>query len=265
MATPHSHNCNCGHHHESEHQLDQYALAFSKYELQLCDQQVQLAVQDLLKENREKFDETDVFLKLFSTLELTSLNTSDTEDTILQLVENVNQWYEQHPDFPHLATLCVYPNFVKLVAESLDTEQIKVAAVSAAFPSSQTFLEVKTIETALAVQDGAEEIDVVLPVGAFLNENYEICADEISELKSVCGDRILKVILETSLLKQASQIKKAALFAMYAGADFIKTSTGKEGSVATLDAVLVMCTAIKEYEQETGRRIGLKVAGGVRL
>ena len=163
-----------------------------------------------------------------------------------------------------MATICVYPNFARIVSESLEADGVEVACVAGGFPSSQTFLEVKTVETALAVHDGATEIDCVLNVGAFLSGDYETCAVEIEEIKAAASERPLKVILETGALQTAENIKKASLLAMYAGADFIKTSTGKIEPAATLEAAFVMCQAIREYQAESGRQVGFKAAGGIK-
>ena len=183
---------------------------------------------------------------------------------MLAFTEKVNRFADEHPDLPHLATICVYPNFAKIVSQSLEADQVEVACVAGGFPSSQTFIEIKTAETALAVHDGATEIDFVLNVGAFLSGDYETCADEIAEIKAAAGGCPLKVILETGALQTAVNIKKASILAMYAGADFIKTSTGKIEPAATLEAAYVMCQAIREYKQQSGRLVGFKAAGGIK-
>ena len=196
-------------------------------------------------------------------IELTSLKTTDSDESILALTERVNQFEDSYPDLPHVATICVYPCFAKTVSQSLEVEGVEIACVSGSFPSSQTFPEVKVAETALALGDGATEIDIVMPVGKFLSGDYEGLCDEISELKDVCGERKMKVILETGCLKTAENIKKASLLAMYAGADYIKTSTGKLEPAATPEAAYVMCQAIREYYNETGIQVGFKPAGGL--
>ena len=194
-------------------------------------------------------------------VELTTLKTTDSEESVLAFTEKVNQFDETYPDIPHVATICVYPCFAKTVSETLEVDGVEIACVSGSFPSSQTFPEIKIAETALAIKDGATEIDMVLPVGKFLNGNYEDVADEIAEMKAVCGDHKMKVILVTGCLKTASNIKKAAILAMYGGADYIKTSTGKLEPAATPEAAYVMCLAIKEYFTKTGIQIGFKPAG----
>jgi len=145
----------------------------------------------------------------------------------------------------------------------LDVDGINIACVSAGFPSSQTFIEVKIAETAMALMEGADEIDIVISIGKFLSGDYETMCEEIQELKDTCKERHLKVILETGALKTASNIKKASILSMYSGADFIKTSTGKQQPAATPEAAYVMCEAIKEYYEKTGNKIGFKPAGGI--
>lgn len=241
-----------------------YEQAFSKYNLHLHDEEVATAVHRLVDDHRAAYDTAEVRRTLLSTVELTTLKVTDSQESVLAFTERVNKFADEHPDLPHLATICVYPNFAKIVSTSLEADGVEVACVSGGFPSSQTFMEIKTAETALALHDGATEIDCVLSVGQFLSGDYETCADEIAELKAVCGERPLKVILETGALQTASAIKKASLLAMYAGADFIKTSTGKVEPAATLEAAYVMCQAIREYHAETGRLVGFKAAGGIK-
>ena len=254
------------HHHHDENccggggKIEQ---AFAKYNLCLNDEEVHAAVTRLLEQKKAQYDTAEVRRELLSTVELTTLKVTDSQESVLQFTERVNRSADEHPDLPHLATVCVYPNFAKIVSESLEAEGVEVACVSGGFPSAQTFIEIKTTETALAVHDGATEIDMVLSVGTFLSGDYETCADEIAEIKAACSERPLKVILETGALQTASNIKRASVLSMYAGADFIKTSTGKIEPAATPEAAYVMCQAIKEYHKETGIRIGFKAAGGV--
>lgn len=245
-------------------EMNQYEQAFAQYDLTMSDEQVSAAVAQLIAENRVKYDNQEVKERLLGTVELTTLTVTDSQESVMRFTENVNRWSNEHPELPALATICVYPNFAGIVHDTLEVEGTKVACVSGGFPSSQTFLEVKTIETALAIKDGAEEIDMVLSVGTFFSGDYETCADEITEMKAICGDVPLKVILETGELKTAYNIKKASILAMYAGADFIKTSTGKVAVAATPEAAYTMCRAIKEYHQSTGRKVGFKAAGGIK-
>lgn len=246
-------------------EMNQYEQAFAQYDLTQSDDQVAAAVAEIIAQNREKYNTQEVKERLLGTVELTTLTVTDSQESVMRFTENVNRWSNEHPELPALATICVYPNFAGIVHDTLEVDDTKVACVSGGFPSSQTFLEVKTIETALAIKDGAQEIDMVLSVGTFFSSDYETCADEISEMKATCGDEVpLKVILETGELKTAYNIKKASILAMYAGADFIKTSTGKVAVAATPEAAYTMCRAIKEYQQTTGRKVGFKAAGGIK-
>ena len=259
-----SENCNCGHHHDHEERpLSKYEQALSKYRTNISDDEVRNAVRQIIAEKVHENDTTEVKKFLMGSVELTTLKTTDSEDSVLAFTEKVNKFDETYPDLPHVATICVYPCFAKTVSESLEVDGVEIACVSGSFPSSQALIEVKVAETALAINDGATEIDIVMPVGKFLSGDYEGVADEIEELKEVCGEHKMKVILETGCLKTAENIKKASLLAMYAGADYIKTSTGKLEPAATPEAAYVMCQAIKEYYDETGIQIGFKPAGGL--
>ena len=237
--------------------------ALSKYNLNISDEEVKEAVKKIIAEKVHENDNLEVKKFLMGSVELTTLKPTDSDESVLAFTERVNQFEEAYPNLPHVATICVYPRFAKVVSETLEVEGVEVACVSGSFPSSQALIEVKTVETSLAVKDGATEIDMVLSVGAFLSGDYETCADEIQQMKEACGDKKMKVILETGCLKTASNIKTASIISMYAGADYIKTSTGKEQPAATPEAAYVMCQAIKEYYDETGIQIGFKPAGGL--
>ena len=257
-------HCNCGHHHDHEEKpLSKYEQALSKYRTTISDDEVRNAVRQIIAEKVHENDTPEVKKFLMGSVELTTLKTTDSEDSVLAFTEKVNQFDETYPDLPHVATICVYPCFAKTVSESLEVDGVEIACVSGSFPSSQVLIEVKVAETALAIKDGATEIDIVMPVGKFLSGDLEGVADEIEELKAVCGEHKMKVILETGCLKTTENIKKASLIAMYAGADYIKTSTGKLEPAATPEAAYVMCQAIKEYYEETGIQIGFKPAGGL--
>ncbi len=240
-----------------------YDQALSKYNTILNDEEIRQTVQKIIMEKVPENDTPEVKKFLMGSVELTSLHTTDSEESILAMTERVNDFDSAYPELPHVATICVYPCFANIVAQSLEVDGVEVAVVSGAFPSSQTYMEVKTIETALAIKDGATNVDIVMPVGKFLSGDYEGLCDDINELKQTCGEVPMKVILETGDLKTASNIKKAAILSMYAGADYIKTSTGKEKVSATPEAAYVMCQAIKEYYDETGIQIGFKPAGGI--
>ena len=254
------------HHHDHEADclhVNRYQEAFNQFDTHVHDEDIHAAVCRLLEEKKAQYDTPEVKKALLGTIELTTLKVTDSQESVLKFTEKVNAFADAHPELPHLATICVYPNFAKIVSESLEADNVEVACVSGGFPSSQTFLEVKTIETALAVHDGATEIDMVLNVGAFLSGDYETCADEIEEIKSAAAEAPLKVILETGALQTAENIKKASILSIYAGADFIKTSTGKIEPAATPEAALVMCQTIREYYKLIGNKIGFKAAGGI--
>ena len=222
--------------------------ALGKYNLDINDEDVKAAVKKIITEKVHENDTPEVKQFLMGSVELTTLKTTDSDESVMAFTERVNQFDEQYPTLPHVATICVYPRFARTVAETLEVEGVEIACVSGSFPSSQALIEVKTVETALAIKDGATEIDMVLSVGAFLSGDYETVCDEIQQMKEACGDHKMKVILETGCLKTASNIKTASLLAMYSGADYIKTSTGKLEPAATPEAAYV---------------IGFKPAGGL--
>lgn len=240
-----------------------YEQMLEQYNTALKDSDVAAKVAEIIEKKVPENDTLEVKKFLMGSVELTTLKTTDSEESVLAFTEKVNKFEDAYPDLPHVATICVYPCYAKIVSQSLEVEGVEVACVSGSFPSSQALIEIKTVETALALKDGATEIDIVMSVGKFLSGDYETLCDEIGELKDICGDRKMKVILETGLLPSASDIKKASLLAMYAGADYIKTSTGKEKPAATPEAAYVMCQAIKEYYNKTGIQIGFKPAGGL--
>ncbi|MCQ2131775.1 MAG: deoxyribose-phosphate aldolase [Bacteroidaceae bacterium] len=257
-------HCGCGHHHHAEMTESKIQQAFEKYNLELDDEQVRREVEVLLKNHLQENNTTAVKKFLLNSVELTTLKTTDSDDSVMKFVEKVNKFDDEYPELGHVATVCVYPCYAQVCHDTLENENVEIACVSACFPSSQSFIEVKIAETAMAIHDGATEIDIVQSVGKFLAGDYETVADEISEIKEVCGDHKLKVILETGCLKTASNIKRASILAMYAGADYIKTSTGKLEPAATPEAAYVMCQAIKEYYEQTGIQIGFKPAGGMK-
>ncbi|MBQ1908740.1 MAG: deoxyribose-phosphate aldolase [Bacteroidaceae bacterium] len=240
-----------------------YEQALDLYNTKLSDEDVKAKVAEIIEKKVPENDTLAVKRFLMGSVELTTLKTTDSEESVLKFTERVNAFEDAYPDLPHVATICVYPCFASIVSQSLEVEGVEVACVSGSFPSSQAVMEVKTVETALALRDGATEIDIVMSVGKFLSGDYESVCDEIGELKAICGQKKMKVILETGLLGTAENIKKASLLAMYAGADYIKTSTGKEKPAATPEAAYVMCQAIKEYYDKTGIQIGFKPAGGL--
>ena len=267
----HHHDCECGHdhHHEHEHesnsvQIDRYHEAFNKFEPALPDTQTTETVNALLEKHFQENFTPEVLKTIHGCIDLTSLTSLDTKESIWKMVDTVNDFEGTRPDVPNVAAICVYPLFVETVKQALTAQEVKIASVAGGFPSSQTFTEVKIAETAMAVMQGADEIDVVMNLGYFLEENYDELSEEIQEIKESCRDAKLKVILETGALQTPESIQKAAVLAVYSGADFIKTSTGKGYPGATPEAVYTMCQVLKKYHSITGKRVGIKVAGGVR-
>ena len=250
------------HYHEIE-ETNKYNDALALYNTVLSADDVKAKTALLIEKYLVENNTEKVKKFLFNCIDLTTLKTEDSEENVLKFTERVNDFDTQYPDLKNVAAICVYPCFAKIVSQSLEVEDVNVACVAGGFPSSQTFTEVKVAETALALADGATEIDIVIPVGKFLSGDYEGMCDEIEELKAICGERRLKVILETGALKSAENIMKASILAMYSGADFIKTSTGKQEPAATPEAAYVMCQAIKAYYEKTGRKVGFKPAGGI--
>ena len=241
-----------------------YEQALSQYNCELNDADIKAKVREIIATKVPENDTLDVKKFLFGSIELTTLKPTDSDVSVMAFTERVNAFDNEYPNLPHVATICVYPCFAEIVKDTLEVDGVEIACVSGSFPSSQARIEVKVAETALAVKDGATEIDIVMPVGKFLSGDIEGVCDEISELKAICGENIpMKVILETGCLGTANNIKKASILAMYAGADYIKTSTGKEKISATPEAAYVMCQAIKEYYEKTGIQIGFKPAGGL--
>ncbi|MDR0658123.1 MAG: deoxyribose-phosphate aldolase [Mediterranea sp.] len=240
-----------------------YEAALSKYNTNLKESDIQNKVNTWIEKKVAENNTLEIKKFLFNCIDLTTLNTTDSNESVMKFTEKVNRFGNQFPDLPNVAAICVYPNFAQVVKDTLETEEVRIACVSAGFPSSQTFVEVKIAETAMAIMAGADEIDIVISAGTFLSEDYESVCEEIQEIKEVCKEKHLKVILETGALGSASNIKKAAILSMYAGADFIKTSTGKQQPAATPEAAYVMCEAIKEYHDQTGNKVGFKPAGGI--
>jgi len=199
----------------------------------------------------------------FSCIDLTTLNASDTRSHVQAFTVRVNDFDNDYPSLPNVAAICVYPNMVQHVKEVLTSDQVRIAAVAGGFPSSMTFIGIKVDEAVMAVDAGADEIDIVLPLWAFLEGDLITCREEIGTIKKAIGDAHLKVILETGTLGEPDKIYKASMLAMESGADFIKTSTGKVSPAATPVAALVMCQAIHDFHMKTGRMVGFKPAGGI--
>ena len=228
----------------------------------ITDKLVKEGVDEILSKHFAENNNIEVYKRCLNQIDLTSLSGTDTESEIRAMVEKVNNFENEFSDLPNVAAICVYPALVPIVKATL-TEPIGIAAVSAGFPASQTFIEIKVAETALCVMEGATEIDVVISIGKFLEGKYEEVFEELEEIKSACHDAHLKVILETGALQTASNIKKAAIIAMAAGADFIKTSTGKIPVAATPEATFVMCQAIMEWNEKNNVKVSYKPAGGI--
>lgn len=244
--------------------MDKYQEALSKYDINLNDEEIKAEVEQIVADNFDANNNADVLKFSLGCIDLTTLNPTDNEERVRLFTQKVNEFEEKYPELDNVASICVYPNFAEVVNMNLDVSEVHTTVVAAGFPSSQTFNEIKVAECALAVASGADEVDIVIGVGQFLQGAYEEMCDTISECKAACKDAIFKVILETGALKTASNIMKASILAIYSGADFIKTSTGKLEPAATPEAVLVMCKAAKAYYELTGNKVGIKVAGGVR-
>ncbi len=208
-------------------------------------------------------EEKDLLKKIFSLIDLTSLSERDNISNITRLCEKVNLQEEAYPSMPPVAAICIYPDLVSVVKEHLENPLVSIASVGGGFPASQTFTNIKVMEIEQAIEQGAEEIDMVIPVGKFLMDDLEYVEYEIQIIKQRIGSIHLKVILETGSLTDLSMIRKAALLSIGAGADFIKTSTGKAARGATPEAVVVMSHAIRDYYNRTGKKIGIKPAGGI--
>lgn len=244
--------------------MDKYQEAFARFSTPESDGDIQKTVEKILTEKAPKQVTAEVLKKLHGLIDLTSLTSLDNKESIWKLVEKVNDYEGTRPDVPNVAAICTYPVFVETVKQALRAQEVSIAAVAGGFPSAQTFIEVKIAETGLAVLNGADEIDTVLNLGYFFEENYEELAEEIVEIKEACRDAKLKVILETGALVKAELIQKAAILAMYSGADFVKTSTGKGFPGASPEAVYTLCQTIKTYHEVSGRKVGIKVSGGVK-
>ena len=211
------------------------------------------------------YETDEVYRLCYSAIDLTTLSCSDSVESVTAFARKAVEFYTNYPAIANVASICIYPPFVETVGLAVDDTPMRITSVAGGFPSSQTFLEVKMLETAMAVENGADEIDIVINVGKMLEGHYDEVANEVEVLRGEAGeDVVLKVILETGALKTPELIRRAALLAMFAGADFVKTSTGKIDVAATPEAAVVMCRAIRDYYDKTGRMVGFKPAGGVR-
>lgn len=237
--------------------LNQYAPAMS------AEQVAEVVAQ--AKAAAAKNENVEVYKFCLSAIDLTTLTCNDSVESVTEFANKTVTFSEAYPDVPNVASICVYPAFVETVGLAIDGTPMRITSVGGGFPASQTFLEVKMLEVAMAVENGADEVDIVLNVGKMLTGAYDEAANEVEMIRSeMDSDIVLKVILETGALKSPELIRKASLISMAAGADFIKTSTGKIDVAATPEAAVVMCQAIKDYYDKTGVKVGFKAAGGVK-
>lgn len=243
--------------------MDRYQEAIAASKVPGSDETVAVEVARIMEKVPEN-STPEVYKYLLNSIDLTTLSTEDSVNSVARFTERVNDFDNDYPQYGHVAAICVYSNFAEVVSSHLDVEGVDVAVVAGGFPSSQTFEEVKIADVALAVDGGANEVDIVMNIGKFLDGDYEGLCDEIIEQKHAARNARLKVILETGCLKTAENIRKASILAMYSEADFIKTSTGKIYKGASPEAAYVMCRCIREYFEATGRRVGFKAAGGIR-
>lgn len=243
---------------------DKFTEAFSKFTFDLSMEEVSAKVQECIDKHYKELDTKENVNLIHSMIDLTSLTSEDNEDKIYHLTQQVNQLDDEHPDITPVASICVYPNYASVIKEHLTVEKCHITCVAGGFPSSQTFPEIKVAEIALAIHDGAEEIDIVLPVGPFLAGDYETVCDQLQEQRQAAKDVILKVILETGALQTPEHIVRASILSLFCDADFIKTSTGKGYPGATPEAIYIMASVVRQYYDLYDIKRGIKAAGGVR-
>ncbi len=243
--------------------MDRYQDTIKRSKVTADDAAVAADVKKIL-EKAPEYANNDVYKFLLNSIDLTTLSSEDSVSSVAKFTTRVNEFDSDYPAYGNVASICVYSNFAEVVKSHLDLDQVRVCVVAAGFPSSQTFTAVKVADVAMAVASGAQEVDVVLNLGMFLDGNYEDLCDELIEIKHTAKGARVKVILETGALRTAERIRAASILAMWSEADFIKTSTGKIYDGASLEAAYVMCQCIREYYEQTGRRVGFKAAGGIR-
>lgn len=243
--------------------MDKYNEVLASSTVTTDDAAVAAAVAKIV-EKAPSFASPEVYRFLFSSIDLTTLSTEDNVSSVAKFTQRVNDFDNDYPQYRNVAAICVYSNFAEVVKSHLDVPGVDIAVVAGCFPSSQTFTAVKVADVALACEAGANEVDIVFPVGMYLEENYEDLCDEIIELRHTAKNARLKVILETGALKTAKDIRNASILSLYSEADFLKTSTGKIYPGASLEAAWIMCQCIKEYYDKTGRKVGFKASGGIR-
>ena len=243
---------------EYANHLKEYAPAWSA-------ERVEEEVARIRKAAGERNHNAEVYKFCYSAIDLTTLSCNDSVASVTEFAHKAAEFYEKYPHIPNVASICIYPSFVETVGVAVDGTPMRITSVGGGFPASQTYLEVKALEVAMAVENGADEIDIVLNVGRMLTGEYDEAANEVEVIRSELDeDVVLKVIIESGALKTPELIRRASLLSMFAGADFVKTSTGKSDVAATTEAADVMCQAIRDYYEKTGRKVGFKAAGGVR-
>ena len=243
--------------------MNKFEQLFAQYPCPFTDEQVKAQVEDIMAKHFDENNNVEVWKECLHQIDYTTLSADDTIARVEKMANAVNNFEKDFPGIPNVAAICVYPAMAEYVRKALKDPKFNIACCCAGFPAAQTFPEIKVAETAMALKAGATEVDIVLSVGKFLEGRYEECFDEIAEIKAVCKEHHLKVILETGLLKSAENIWKASILSMAAGCDFIKTSTGKIAVNATPEATFIMCNAIKVWREKTGVKMGYKPAGGV--
>lgn len=218
-----------------------------------------------MRQQAKRNEQTEIYKFCYSAIDLTTLSCNDSITSVTEFARKAVEFYDQYPHIPNVASICIYPAFVETVGVAVDGTPMRITSVAGGFPAAQTYLEVKALEVAMAVENGADEIDIVLNVGHMLTGEYDEAANEVEVIRAeMDSDIVLKVIIESGALRTPDLIRKASLLSMFAGADFVKTSTGKIDVAATPEAAVVMCHAIRDYYEKTGRKVGFKAAGGVR-
>lgn len=242
----------------------EYSKLLAEYGPAMSEEEVAKVVADC-REKSTRNQNAEVYKLCYSTIDLTTLTEKDSVQSVGRFVKKAVEFQNHYPEIPNVASICVFPSFVDVVGLGVEGTDIAVTSVAGGFPASQTFMEVKMLEVSMAVENGADEIDVVINVGQMLEGDIEPMTNEIAMLREEAGeDTVFKVIIESGALQTPELIRKASLLSMFAGADFVKTSTGKIPVAATPEAAVVMCTAIRDYYQKTGRKVGFKAAGGIR-
>lgn len=241
----------------------EYATILNEYAAAVSAEQLSEQVLSLKQKAQANYN-VEVYKFCLSAIDLTTLSCCDSEESVGQFARRAAEFGVDYPHLQNVASICVYPPFVETVGLAIDATPLRITSVVGGFPSSQTFLEVKMLETAMAIENGADEVDMVINVGKILDEAYDEAAAEVEVLRGEAEDATLKVILETGALGEPHLIRSASLVAMAAGADFIKTSTGKIDKSATPEAAIIMCEAIRDFHAKTGRKVGFKAAGGIR-